>query len=164
MSDEILSQTDIDLLLPSSMEAGPELAQVVAPSPEANPEPEAPAQPPPVIQTVSVNPNPPRSAAAEPDPALMARLEKLEATVGQLAQLEQTVTQSLSALSGNTAQPEQLQALNQQLQSLMEMLQNSLGCNAHATFTCDSCGSNGTVAAPISCTNCGTETSWGWYP
>ena len=79
--------------------------------------------------------------AAAADPQEMADLR---------AALEQ-VTQSV-------------QTMWQSLHELTEQSQGSLGFAAKQTFDCPECGSHGTVSVPISCTSCGYETEWGFYP
>ena len=40
----------------------------------------------------------------------------------------------------------------------------TIGMAAHETFTCSSCQTMGQVATRLTCTSCGTENWWGWYP
>ena len=57
-----------------------------------------------------------------------------------------------------------IQTLWRSLQELTDHSQGSLGFAAKQTFDCPECGSHGTVAVPVSCTNCGYESEWGFFP
>ncbi|MEE8519538.1 MAG: hypothetical protein V3S98_10480, partial [Dehalococcoidia bacterium] len=57
-----------------------------------------------------------------------------------------------------------LQTLWNAVHQLTEHSQGSLGFAAKQTFDCPECGSHGTISIPISCTNCGHETEWGFWP
>lgn len=72
----------------------------------------------------------------------------------QLVDMKQTLDQLTATVTGIAAA----------LQQLTEASQASLGFAAKQTFDCPECQSHGTVSVPISCTYCGFETEWGFYP
>lgn len=72
----------------------------------------------------------------------------------QLAEVKQTLAQLTVSVQGIAAT----------LAQLTESSQASLGFAAKQTFDCPECQSHGTVSVPISCTYCGYETEWGFYP
>ncbi|MDA0797556.1 MAG: hypothetical protein O2826_12965 [Chloroflexi bacterium] len=72
----------------------------------------------------------------------------------QLVELKQT----LDALTAS------VQGIAATLQQLTEASQASLGFAAKQTFDCPECQSHGTVSVPITCTYCGFESEWGFYP
>lgn len=73
-----------------------------------------------------------------------------------------------SALDEIRNSVEQLSATVQQvwtfLQELAQQSQDSLGFAAKQTFDCPECNSHGTIAVPVSCTHCGHEAEWGFWP
>ena len=73
--------------------------------------------------------------------------DAIEELRGALAQANATVERLTAAVEQLTAQS-----------------QASLGFDAQHTFDCPSCGSHGTIAVPINCTNCGHEAEWGLWP
>lgn len=72
----------------------------------------------------------------------------------QLVEMKQT----LDALTAS------VQGIAAALQQLTEASQASLGFAAKQTFDCPECQSHGTVSVPITCTYCGFESEWGFYP
>ena len=50
------------------------------------------------------------------------------------------------------------------LHDLTQNSKDSLGYAAKQIFDCPECGNHGTVAVPVSCTNCGYEGEWGFWP
>jgi RecJ-like exonuclease len=68
------------------------------------------------------------------------------------------VKQTLDALTAS------VQGIAAALQQLTEASQASLGFAAKQTFDCPECQSHGTVSVPITCTHCGFESEWGFYP
>ena len=119
------------------------LAGTSAPTP-AVAEPPPAVAPPPVQQIVQSIP-----ASAPPEVA-----SPVVPSGGDTAQLQQQV-QALTA---------QLQALTEKVDGIISGLQATVGFNAQGTFTCNSCKSLGLVAARLTCTSCGTEDWWGWFP
>ena len=92
--------------------------------------------------------------------------------------LRQIEAAGLGAASSGSADPHELteikraieqlttsiQTLWSSLQQLTEQSQGSLGFAAKQTFDCPECGSHGTISVPVSCTSCGYESEWGFYP
>ncbi len=137
--DKVLSQSEIDAML--SGEAAPASA-VAEPPPAPAPAAEAP---PPVEQAVETLP-------ASPGPG--APPSGFSPGGGDTGQLQQQV-QQLTA---------QLQDLAGKVDGIISGLQATVGFNAQGTFTCNSCSAHGLVAARLTCTSCGTEDWWGWFP
>ena len=132
--DKVLSQNEIDAML----------AGVPAPPPavaEPEPPPQVPVPSAQVQQTV-------QSIPASPLP------DGVSPGNGDTAQLQKQV-QELTA---------QLQELTSKVDGIISGLQATVGFNAQGTFTCKSCNSLGLVAARMTCTSCGTEDWWGWFP
>ena len=133
-NDKVLSQNEIDAMLAG----GPTEPAAAEPAP-------APEAPPPVTQAVQTAPaSPPPGQAA---PGVSIGGEGVE-------QLQQQV-QQLTA---------QLQELNGQVDGILSGLQATVGFNAQGSFTCKSCTAHGLVAARMTCTSCGVEDWWGWFP
>ena len=105
------------------------------PAPAPAAEPAAPPAPAPAVQTMS---------AGGPTPTPAPDTSQLEGQV-----------QALTV---------QLQALTTQVEGIVAGLQATVGYNAQGTFACKSCSSQGHVAARLTCTACGTEDWWGWFP
>jgi hypothetical protein len=75
-----------------------------------------------------------------------------------------------SSLARQASAPEmksaiqQVQNINKQLEFLTEGLRNTPDYNIGKTFICSSCGTTGTVAVRVKCTNCKHESWWGrWF-
>ena len=112
------------------------------------------------------------SATSESD-QLKDRLQELE---DKLAVIEATGLGEPAPTGGADAQDvvdlklgleqvtESIQTLWKSLHELTGHSQGSLGFAAKQTFDCPECGSHGTVAVPVSCTNCGYESEWGFFP
>lgn len=133
-NDKVLSQNEIDAMLAGG--SSQPAAAVSAPAPEA---------PPQVTQAVQMAP-----ASPAPEPAAAAILIGGEG----VEQLQQQV-QQLTA---------QLQELNGKVDGILSGLEATVGFNAQGSFTCKSCSAHGLVAARMTCTSCGTEDWWGWFP
>ena len=58
----------------------------------------------------------------------------------------------------------QLQLVSEKVDSMNGGLQATVGFDAHQTFVCGSCSSRGHVATRLTCTSCGEENWWGWFP
>ena len=135
--DKILSQNEIDAMLAGGGAAPPAMAE-----PAPAPEPEAPPQVTQAVQSIPASP-PPEAPPSGFSPG-----------GGDTGQLQQRV-QELTA---------QLQELAAKVDGIISGLQATVGFNAQGTFTCNSCSSRGLVAARLTCTSCGTEDWWGWFP
>ena len=136
-----------------------------APAPEAGTVAEEPP-PAPGPSPVTEVPSPPAAPSFSEVSAgdftdVSQRLLRLEAAVAQMgeggqgsAQLEETVRQ----IQAN------LQEVTSELQAVSAGLQGTVGYAAHENFVCNTCSNPGLVAAKLSCTSCGAENWWGWYP
>jgi len=136
-SDKILSQNEIEAMLAGGGAAPPATAEPVTAPP--------PSVPPQVEQTV-------QAIAASPQPG--APPSGFSPGGGDTGLLQQQV-QELTA---------QLQELAGKVDGIISGLQATVGFNAQGTFTCNSCSAHGLVAARLTCTSCGTEDWWGWFP
>ena len=132
----VLTQADIDEMIG---DVSP------PPAPAAAAEQEPAASSPPVTQVAA---SPGTAAASD----LEQRVAKLEAAPGdgQLQAQVQALTQQLQAVQG-------------QLNEVLQHLPNTLGYGVRASFQCAACSAQGLVAARVLCTHCGTETSLGWW-
>ena len=134
----------------------PQLAEVES----AAPAPEAADEASPKVRTWSA------SATTQTD-QIENRLKDIEDTLAILEASGPSASATDSAeVDGVKAAVDQInstvQSLWSMVQALTEQSQASLGFNAKQTFDCPECGSHGTVSVPISCTNCGHETEWGF--
>ncbi len=168
-SEQVLTQDQLDTMLAGGpveqsfpAEARPESPVVVTPTtidevraretdaPAPEPDPLATAAPP-VVPSV---------AAAD--------FEALQRTIDQLyqrlAQLESSIQQTEQLRSEFQAWVGQLQTTNSTVEILMASLQATVGYGAHESFICGSFQSQGNVAAKLTCTACGEENWWGWWP
>lgn len=160
-SDQILSQAEIDAMLNGG--GGDSPAAVEAPPPAP------PPQPPPVAQEAAPAPMPPPVAAGPGQDevrALSQRITSLEESVQRLGsqgapdldQNIQQLSQQFQQLYGD------LQAINSKVDGVMETLQATVGFGVRSVFACKSCEAQGHVATRLTCTSCGTEEWWGWFP
>ena len=136
-SDKVLSQNEIDAMLSGGSMPAPAVA-------EPPPAPEAPPAVDQAVQSFPANPAAPGAPPSGFSPG----------GDGDSAQLQQQV-QGLTA---------QLQDLSRKVDEIVSGLQATVGFNAQGTFTCNSCSAHGQVAARLTCTACGTEDWWGWFP
>lgn len=154
-NDQLLSQAEIDALVSSSpipVEPAQEpLAFVASPPPGLGPTPVAEA----------LGPQTSTSALGWNFDDLSQRLLRLEAAVAMLgdggqgsAQLEETVRQLQT----------DFQEVTSQFEAVSAGLQGTVGYAAHENFICNTCANPGLVAAKLSCTSCGAENWWGWFP
>ena len=140
-SDQVLTQEEIDAMLSGAAPAPAPSAEAVQAAPPAP----APAPPAAAQAPQPVSPPPPRPAAGT------ERLDRLE--------------QSIAGVDSSVRQLQQyVQELAAQLQLVSRNLEGTIGKAAHETFTCSSCQTIGQVATRLTCTSCGTENWWGWYP
>lgn len=127
-----------------------------APAPAVAEPPPAPAAeaPPPVeqaVQSFPASPVPEAPTAAESPGAPPADFSPGGGGTGQLQQQVQELTAQLQELTGKVA-------------GIVSGLEATVGYDAHGVFTCKSCSAHGQVAARLTCTACGTEDWWGWFP
>ncbi len=166
----VMSQADIDALIAGQATDGADGAPAGDGEPSAAPDPETAAEQPtelseqPLVRSWSA------SATTETE-KLHIRMGEVESRLKAVetappaaagAALDQGAIDELrGALAQASATVERLTAAVQQL-TLQS--QASLGFDAQHTFDCPSCGSHGTIAVPVSCTNCGHEAEWGFWP
>ncbi len=157
-SDQVLSQAEIDAMLNGG--GGDSPAAVEAP-------PIYP--PPPVAQEPVPAPPAPSSAAGlgqDDVQGLFQRIAGLEESVQRLGsqvapdedQNFQQLSQQIQQLFGD------LQAINSKVDGVTETLQATVGFGVRSVFACKSCEAQGHVATRLTCSSCGTEEWWGWFP
>ncbi len=155
-SDQVLSQAEIDAMLNGG--GGDSPAAVEAPPP-----------PPPVAQEPVPAPPAPSSAAGSGQDEIQAisqRIAGLEESVQRLgSQVAPGLDQSFQQLSQQIQQLfGDLQAINSKVDGVVETLQATVGFGVRSVFACKSCEAQGHVATRLTCTSCGTEEWWGWFP
>ncbi len=141
-SDQVLTQEEIDAMLSGSVPAAAPAAEPVQAAPLGPP----PAAPPAATQAPPT-PNPPQPGPSAGGERLDLLEQSLAGVDNMVRQLQQTV-----------------QELTAQLQLVTKNLEGTIGMAAHDSFSCSSCQTIGQVAARLTCTSCGTENWWGWYP
>ncbi len=96
------------------------------------------------------------------------RLEKIESVIAQMGQVEKKMARQITELSGKGPDKgnvyQQVQDLSEQMDEISDNLRSSLGYGAAKLFNCCECGSSGTVAIHVKCTQCGEENWMGWWP
>ena len=159
-SDQVLSQAEIDAMLNGGG----------GDSPAAVEEPPAPPAPPPPVPQETVPAPLARSSAAglgqDDVQGLFQRIAALEESVQRLSsQAAPNLDQSFQQLSQQIQQLfGDLQAINSKVDGVTETLQATVGFGVRSVFACKSCEAQGHVAARLTCTCCGTEEWWGWFP
>ena len=160
-SDQVLSQAEIDAMLNGG--GGDSPAAVEAP-------------PPPPPQPVAQEPAPATPTPPSPPPAAGLGQDEIQGLFQRIAGLEQSVqslgSQDAPDLGQNfqllSQQVQQLfgdlQAINSKVDGVMETLQATVGFGVRSVFACKSCEAQGHVATKLTCTSCGTEEWWGWFP
>ena len=161
-SDQVLSQAEIDAMLNGG--GGDSPAAVEEP-----PAPPAPPPPPPVPQETVPAPLARSSAAGlgqDDVQGLFQRIAGLEESVQRLSsQAAPNLDQSFQQLSQQIQQLfGDLQAINSKVDGVTETLQATVGFGVRSVFACKSCEAQGHVATRLTCTCCGTEEWWGWFP
>lgn len=183
----VLPQTDIDVLFkqatgksiarpPPAKPAAPEAttsppASPVTPSAEP-PDRTGPAAPPVVVAATTPVPATPPDDAFKTLQAtvvdLAQRIARVETSISRLGQQEREVPDvsvTVQRLSQRLeAVIKELHKVNSQVGGVTRGLQGTAGYGIRSSFTCESCGSQGFVAIPMRCTNCGSEGWWGWWP
>jgi hypothetical protein len=190
MSNELLSQSDIDSLVAGVCEEG-ETSPGARAKPDRKPSargerlfPEEPTSTPGVEKTPARNPEAREkhkaSDAGSQNQTLSSlearvfdlshRLSRLESAVGRLERLEREMADAGTGVSAN-ASPQQLHAvsrrveeLTQEVDGILMRLQGSVGYGVYYTFKCDRCHSQGSVATVFQCTKCGHYSWRGWWP
>ena len=164
----VMSQADIDALIAGQAPAGEEDASpaedddpsAATEGPGAAEEQPAEADAAPAVRSWSA------SATTETDKLSIrmgeveSRLKAVETADGGSAD-QGAIDELRGALARANATVERLSA---EVQQLTLQSQASLGFDAQHTFDCPSCGSHGTIAVPVSCTSCGHEAEWGFWP
>ena len=162
----VMSQSDIDALIAGQVTEGADDASAGDDEPSAAADPGTAAEQP---------------AARDEQPAVHSwsasattETQKLDARRGDVESRLETIEAAAPAAAEGGAIDElrgalaQANATVQKLAAVFEQLtlqsQASLGFDAQHTFDCPSCGSHGTIAVPVSCTNCGHEAEWGFWP
>ena len=159
-SDQVLSQAEIDAMLNGG--GGDAPSAVEAPPP--------PLPPPPVAQESAPVPSPPPPPAAglgqDEIQGLPQRIANLEECVQRLgSQAPPDLDQNFQQLSQQVQQLYgELQAINSKVDGVVETLQATVGFGVRSVFACKSCETQGHVATKLTCTSCGTEEWWGWFP
>ncbi len=156
---------------PQPQEAPVAAAEAVAAPPQAPPAPIAataapaaagpPPAPdvPPAPEAATMEPaaQVPQSAATS-DPAAQERIASLERALAESdARVRQVEASVLEAA-------QQIQMLIATVQDMMGNLGATPAYGVKNTFVCGTCSSQGTVAIPVKCTNCSTDTMFGWWP
>ena len=140
-SDQVLSQAEIDAMLNGG--GGDSPAAVEAP------------------------PATPAAGLGQDDvQGLFQRIAALEESVQRLSsqaapnfdQSFQQLSQQIQQLFGD------LQVINSKVDGVTETLQATVGFGVRSVFACKSCEAQGHVATRLTCTSCGTEEWWGWFP
>lgn len=110
------------------------------------------------------------SASSTADSDLKNRVQDLEAKLTQIEAQRPAAgggasDRQLEEMRTTIAQiSETVQGMMAALRQLTEQSKGSLGFAAKQTFDCPECHSHGTISVPISCTACGFESEWGFYP
>ena len=163
----VLSQADIDALIAGQdTEAADDAPAEGDSSPSAPDAPEAAAEQLAAVQEPAVR-SWAASATTETDKLnarfdeLASRLEAVETAPAGAAPDQGSIDELRAALAQANATVQKLSAAVEQL-TLQS--QASLGFDAQHTFDCPSCGSHGTIPVPVSCTSCGHEAAWGFWP
>ena len=150
-SDKTLSQEEIDAIVGRD-----------APS---HPEPRTDASP------VFVGPSSPTPAAGLPDAQQANNTDALKSAMERIGQIGMAVAEARVAIQQMPRMQQDLQEVIGTVQTLSGTIQGMLGnlaasptYGAKGNFTCDSCGTTGHVAVPVTCTKCGHNTWRGWWP
>lgn len=99
---------------------------------------------------------------------LKERIGRMEADIGGVIAREKMMSGSSSDLAELKSRTEQLAAsiasLSGGMQTVGHHLEGTPGYGAKHSFVCTNCQNQGQVAVPATCTSCGTQTWWGWFP
>ncbi len=178
-SEGVLTQEQIDAMLSGGkVEPPAAAAPAEAPAPEQAVAAEAPVEEPVVnltptnLEEIRANAATAPAAAAPPPAAAPAPVaaapgvdnSAITELAGRVASLEATVSQGAAGSANIPGILAQLQQLSATVESMMTGMQATMGYNAHQTFVCSSCQSQGNVSAKLNCTSCGEENLWGWWP
>ncbi len=99
---------------------------------------------------------------------LLERVDKMEMALVRMDKLEEKIAH-LRAANSPGAQDfnivvKQLKKVSANVDGLIKGIKNTPGYDAHRTFTCKSCGSDGNIATVLRCTKCGKDKWVGWWP
>lgn len=147
-SDKILSQEEINAMLPGA-------------SPAVQPTDAAVEPAPPVV-----------ARTPQPDPNAQATVdgmnERLGDIVARLSQMERSIAESNAAMDQIQQDfsliSSQIQLFGSRMEGVLSNLKATLGYRAQRTYVCNSCKTKGEVAAKVKCTHCNHENWWGWWP
>ena len=92
---------------------------------------------------------------------IVSRLEKFEIRISKLEKNNGNTQQADAAESKSNI--EQIRDMGKQLEIIVAGLLNTPDYDIARTFHCRSCGSHGTVAIKVRCTNCKHENWLGWW-
>ena len=153
----------------------------VLPNLQPKSRPRWPPSPPPLTPGQRHPPRPPgaQEPGREPvDPSAAAGLgqDDVQGLFHRIAGLEESIQRISSQAAPNLDQNFQqlsqqvqqlfgdLQAINSKVDGVTETLQATVGFGVRSVFACKSCEAQGHVATRLTCTSCGTEEWWGWFP
>ena len=179
-NNQVLSQEEINALIggnagvPAAPSDTPEAQAVEAPpqpqeAPDAASPPVPAAGPPPALSMPSSAPQPaaavtmaptaqPGQAPVTADPAAQERIDKLETALAESDARVREVEASVQEAA------QQVQMLIATVQDMMGNLGSTPAYGVQKSFTCATCSAQGTVAIPVKCTTCQTDTMFGWWP
>jgi hypothetical protein len=172
---DVLSQDAIDAMVAQTAPPPPAAAPEGADSLPSVVQVSGPDFAPSGVQTVSGGPAPapaaPAPVTAKVDEALAElkeRIGRMEADIGGVIAREKMMSGSSSDLAELKERTEQLAAsfasLTGGIQTVSQHLDGTPGYGAKSTFVCAHCQTQGKVAVPATCTQCGTQTWLGWFP
>ncbi len=159
-TNQVMTQAEIDSLLSVRNESkgGPATnGGAVRPSVSRAQTPDGAGRP-------TATPDSPRgpaaSLAARPDAleSITKKVEQLESAVSETRVAIRQIQQVLQALAGS------IEGVRGKVEATSDDLQATPGYAIKKTFSCQSCHGHGFVAARMTCTQCGTESLWGWWP
>ena len=163
MAPDVLSQEAIDAMVAESAPAS-------APAGDAKPN---------VVQVAGPNFSTPTASAAESlagvPPKLMEALDALKERIGRIEADIGGVVAREKMMSGSSADIAEIRSRTEELastlasltggmQTVSQHLEGTPGYGAKQTFVCTNCQNQGKVAVAATCTHCGTQTWWGWFP
>ncbi|HXZ94608.1 MAG TPA: hypothetical protein VEG28_01690 [Dehalococcoidia bacterium] len=100
--------------------------------------------------------------------ALAQRVAQIELDIGRLCQLERALADWDAASEPNArairSLAKKLQDLSTEVEGIVQSLLGTPAYGARRNFRCNHCGSQGTVATVLRCTQCGKDSLWGWWP
>lgn len=155
-ADKVLSQAEIDSLLSGRSKGAVEPAtggvavHLSASRAQAPGGMEQPA-------SASGSPRGP-AASSEALDSIAKKVAQLEGAVQETRLAMRQVQQALQSLAGS------IEGVRGKVEATSTDLQATPGYAVKNTFSCQSCHGHGFVAMRVTCTQCGTESLWGWWP